>query len=116
MNYAKEKLQRDHDHVGDGIERGVYGVVCGGKNGKSQGADEQGKRVKPADKTRAKESGYENSDEQIVFCGLPAFVTIGFDEVLAALGFRLEGADKMVESAHRTDPPAEEAPKEQGGD
>ena len=51
VNYADEKLERNDDRVGDGIERGVNSVVCGGKKGESEGADEEGKGVEPADET-----------------------------------------------------------------
>jgi hypothetical protein len=90
-------------------------VECRQKR-KSKGADKQAEGIEPANRRRAKAGSDETGNENDIFDGLPSFVTIGIDALLAPLGLGRQAADEVLKRAQGADPTAEKAPEKERRD
>ena len=99
----------------EGRENRTHGEVEGGQKREAERTDQQAERVKPADGRGTEAGGDESCDEDDVFAGLPAFVAVGIDALLAAFGLGGQIADEVLQRAHGADPAAEEAAQKESG-
>src|SRR5579872_6185765 len=89
---------------------------CKVERGQQREADrthEQAERIEPADGHRTEGSSHQAGDENHVLQGLPALVAIRLDALLAALRFRRQVAEPVLQGAHRADPATEEPAKKE---
>jgi hypothetical protein len=99
----------------EGKKNGTNGGVECGEQREAKGAHEQAEGIEPTESSGAEAGGDKTGEKYNVLAGLPAFVAIGVDALLATLGFRRHVADEMLQRPHGADPSAEKAAKKERG-